>query len=191
MHLFIELTTLAFFLVTVVHAGRTRGREGIVFFVALLALGLVRENAVVLWNYLYAFAPLNLMLGKAPLIAAIIWGYSIYLAVVWAETVSSARLGEGRPSGLLLLLTALFMIALAGFYEPFLETVGMSKWEEGTRRIAGVPYAALVGYPTLTAGFLLCWPVLLRKKVLGGALLLALALVHAVGLQALKSALDW
>lgn len=98
MHLFIEILTLAFFLGTAAHAVALRGREGAAFFAALLYLGFVQENAVILRDVLYGFSPLHMMLGKAPLIASIIWGYGIYAAVVWAETVSDEKLSSRRPS---------------------------------------------------------------------------------------------
>lgn len=99
MHLFIELLTLLFFLATVAHAVWLRGKSGAGLFGALLFLGFVRENFVILREFLYGFAPLTLMLGKAPLIASIIWGYSIYLAVVWAEAMTGESLEDRRPAG--------------------------------------------------------------------------------------------
>ncbi|MFP5287164.1 MAG: hypothetical protein ACLGI9_15595, partial [Thermoanaerobaculia bacterium] len=132
MHLFIELLTLAFFLGTVAHAVVLRGRTGAAFFGAMFLLGFLRENFVILRDMLYGFSPLHLMLGRAPLIASIVWGYSIYTAVIWAETVSGERLETRRPSGRFLGLVALFMMALACFYEPFLALIRMAKWQAGT-----------------------------------------------------------
>ena len=197
MHLFLELITLAFFLITVAHAIVLRGRSGAAFFGSLLFLGFVRENFVVLRRVLYGFAPLTLQLGKAPLIAAIIWGYSIYLAVVWAEAMTGESIEDRRPSGRFLVLTALFMMALAGFYEPFLSLVGMARWEPGTRESFGIPWIALIGYPSLTVLFLLLWcRVMLRRPgAARTAVLLAslacLAVLHAAGLQGLKDLLGW
>lgn len=199
MHLFIELLTLAFFLGTAAHAVWLRGRvHGGAFFGAMLLLGFLRENFVILRDILYGFSPLHLMLGKAPLIASIVWGYSIYTAVVWAEAVSGERLTERRPSGRFLGLVALFMIALACFYEPFLALIGMAKWQEGTWRVLGVPPITFVGYPTLAVLFLLVWTWALRRSPRpvprAVALLLTLpvlALGHALGLQGLKDALGW
>lgn len=197
MHLFIELITLLFFLVCIVHAVKTRGREGAWFFGALLFLGFVRENFVALYKLLYSFAPLTLQLGVAPLIGSIIWGYSIYLAVIWAESVLAERLSPRWPSAAFLALASLFMMALAWFYEPFLKLIGMARWEEGTRATLDVPWIALIGYPTLTIGFLLAWSWSTRVPA-GKARLLRLAvtmipvaLIHAAGLQALKGALGW
>lgn len=198
MHLFIELLTLAFFLGTVAHAVALRGRVGAAFFGAMFLLGLLRENFVILREILYGFSPLHLMLGRAPLIASIVWGYSIYAAVIWAETVSGERLATRRPSGRFLGLVALFMMALAVFYEPFLALIRMAKWQEGTWRVLGVPPIALIGYPTLAVLFLLLWTWVLRRSSRPGvraALLLVtlpvLALGHALGLQGLKGLLGW
>jgi hypothetical protein len=196
-HLFLELITLAFFLITVAHAVALRGRSGAAFFGSLLFLGFVRENFVVLRKILYGFAPLTLQLGKAPLIAAIIWGYSIYLAVVWAEVVTGESIEDRKPSGRFLGLTGLFMMTLAGFYEPFLSLVGMARWEPGTRATLGVPWIALIGYPSLTILFLLLWCRVMRRRpgaARTGALfasLTLLALLHAAGLQGLKDLLGW
>jgi len=197
MHLFIELVTLAFFLVCVAHAVVRQGREGLWFFGALLTLGFLRENFVALYRILYEFAPLSLMLGAAPLIGTIIWGYSIYLAVVWAEGILDrprARLREGPMLG----LVCLFMMALACFYEPFLARIGMARWEEGTRMVLGVPLIALVGYPSLAALFLIAYGFVRKRGFQGarraaalGACLLPIALVHAAGLQELKKVLGW
>jgi hypothetical protein len=196
-HLFIELITLAFFLLCVAHAVALRGWEGAWLFGAMLFLGLVRENFVALYRILYEFAPLTLQLGLAPLIGSIIWGYSIYLAVVWAEGMSGEPLSERSPSRRFLGLAALFMVALACFYEPFLRLIGMARWQIGTRATLDVPWIALVGYPTLTVGFLLAWSWAVRVRPWKRrtarlvATLVPLALVHAGGLQGLKRWLGW
>lgn len=204
MHFFIELLTLVFFLACVAHAVLLRGRTGLAFFGAMLLLGFLRENFVALRDILYGFAPLHLRLGRAPLIAAIIWGYSIYAAAVWAETVTGEPL-EGprdpdapRPTARFLVLVALFMMALACFYEPFLALIHMARWQPGTRATLGVPWIALVGYPALAVPFLLLWSWAMRwsaRPATRAATLLLilplLALGHALGLQALKNALGW
>lgn len=196
MHLFLELFTLGAFVALIVHGAWHRGGEGLALFAGLLALGFVRENAVAIREILYGFAPLALNLGRAPLIATVIWGLSIYAAMVFAEEVTGDPIGRRIPSARALGAVALFMIALVGFYEPFLARVGMARWQEGTRATLGVPWIALVGYPTLAAGFLLLWGWASTRKVgLRLAILAlglpALALGHALGLQALKNALGW
>ncbi len=197
MHLFIELLTLLFFLATVAHAVRLRGTSGAGLFGALLFLGFVRENFVMLREVLYGFAPLTLKLGKAPLISSIIWGYSIYLAVVWAETMTGESLEDRRPSGRFLGLAGLFMMALAGFYEPFLKLIDMARWQPGTRTTLDVPWIALIGYPSLTVLFLILWCRLMRRPpgAARTALVLSsltlLALLHVVGLQSLKGLVRW
>lgn len=196
MHLFIEIFTFLAFLATVWHAGATRGREGVALLSALFLLGLLRENAVAIRSLLYDFAPLALHLGRAPLIATIIWGFSIYAALVFAKEVSGETIGRGVPSARALGAVAIFMIALVGFYEPFLARIGMARWQEGTRATVGVPWIALIGYPTLAVGFLILWGWAARRsRALRLAVLSlglpALALGHAFGLQALKGALGW
>lgn len=198
MHLFIELTTLIFFLITVGHGLYRWRADGVWFFASLFVLGLVRENYVALYDYLYGFAPLALMTGKAPLIASIIWGYTIYIAVCWAEGMSGESFAEKRPSAQFYLWSGLFMVATVGFYEPFLKLIGMARWEEGTRATFDVPWIALIGYPSLTLPFLALWSLTMRRfphPAVRAALLLLflglLALGHAAGLQALKDALGW
>ncbi|HEX7183936.1 MAG TPA: hypothetical protein VF756_19050 [Thermoanaerobaculia bacterium] len=197
MHLFIELLTLLFFLATVAHAVWLRGKSGAGLFGALLFLGFVRENFVILREVLYGFAPLTLMLGKAPVIASIIWGYSIYLAVIWAEAMTNESLEDRRPSGRFLTLAALFMIALACFYEPFLKLIDMARWQSGTRVTLDVPWITLIGYPSLTVLFLLLWcqvmrrPAGIARTVLLLAGLTVIALLHVIGLQGLKDLLRW
>src|SRR5262249_47364322 len=119
-HLFVESLTLAFLFGLIAQAVILRGWTGARFFAALLVLGFLRESFVAGHDILSTFSALHLRLGRAPLLASIIWGFSIYAAVVWAETVSGERFGERRLSTLFLALVALFMIALACFYEPFL-----------------------------------------------------------------------
>lgn len=200
MHLFIELLTLVCFLALVVHAWVMRGRQGLELFAAMLFLGLVRENFVIVYRFLYSFAPLSLMLGKAPLISSIIWGFSIYAAVTWTEGITGERLDarRPRPSNRFLALAALFMLALACFYEPFLKLIRMARWEEGTRTVLDVPLIALIGYPTLTVLFLLVWCHIWhrfpRPMPRGTALVLTLiplAVLHALSLQELKTFLGW
>ena len=196
MHLFIELFTFGCFVAVLVHAAWCREGEGLALFGSLVALGFVRENAVVLRGLLYGFAPLHLMLGKAPLIATIIWGFSIYAALVWAQEATGEPIGLRTPSVRVLGAVALFMIALACFYEPFLRLIGMARWQEGTRATLGVPWIALVGYPTLAVGFLALWGgAAARGAGVRFAVLVvgipALALGHAFGLQAVKRALGW
>lgn len=197
MHLFIELLTLLFFLATVAHAVWLRGKSGAGLFGALLFLGFVRESFVIYREVLYGFAPLTLMLGKMPLIAAIIWGYSVYLAVVWSEVMTGESLEDRRPTGRFLALAALFMMALAGFYEPFLKLIDMARWQPGTRTTLDVPWITLIGYPSLTVLFLLLWCRLMRRSpgAARTALLLVgltlVALVHAAGLQGGKDLLGW
>lgn len=200
MHLFIETLTLLFFLGFVAHAVALRGAGGAAFFGAMLLMGFLRENFVVLRDILYGFAPLHLMFGRAPLIASIIWGYSIYAAVVWAEAVSGERYGDRRPSapsGYFLALAAVFMIALSCFYEPFLARIGMARWQAGTRTVLNVPLITWIGYPSLAVLFLLLWSWAMgrdsRAKRIAALLipLPFLAIGHALGLQAVKSALGW
>lgn len=198
MLLFAELITLLFFLLCIAHAVALRGAEGAWFFGALLTLGLVRENFVALYRYLYEFAPLTLMLGLAPLIGSIIWGYSIYLCVVWVEGVTGEALSSLRPTVKFLGLSTFFMASLACFYEPFLSLIGMARWEPDTWFVLGVPPIALVGYSSLAVFFLLAWSWALRKEKQGthraallAATLILIALGHATGLQTLKSWLGW
>ena len=198
MHLFIELITLVFFLLTVAHGVARRREDGVWLFGSLFFLGFVRENFVVLRDYLYGFAPLNLMGGKAPLIASIIWGYTIYIAICFAEGMTGESLDDRRPSVRFYVFTGLFMVATVGFYEPFLELIGMARWEDGTRATGGVPWIALIGYPSLTLPFLAlwCWSMRTGRGVAPRAvrivlLIGTLALVHAAGLQALKDGLNW
>jgi hypothetical protein len=197
MLLFIEILTLLFFLGFVAHAVILRGAAGAAFFGAMLLLGFLRENFVVLRDLLYGFAPLRLMLGRAPLIASIIWGYSIYAAVVWAEAVSGERYGARRPSGRFLALVSIFMIALACFYEPFLALIGMARWQAGTRSVLGVPLITWIGYPSLAVLFLLLWDWAMERDSnakRAAALLIPLpflAVGHALGLHAIKSTLGF
>ncbi len=197
MVLLVELVTLGSFLVCVLHALAVKGRDGIWFFGALLGLGLVRENFVAWYRLLYEYGEFTLQAGFAPVIGAVIWGYSIYLASVWAEVVAARGTEPPRPNSIgFLFAAALFMMALACFYEPFLQLMGMARWQEGTRSTGGVPWIALVGYPSLTVGFFLAWewsrqrPSWSRLGRLTAALL-SLAFVHAIGLQALKELLGW
>lgn len=200
MHFFFELLTVAFTAITGWHAWRVRGRDGLWLFGALLALGTLRENFVALAQWLYGFAPLRLRAGAAPVIAAVVWAFSIYAALCWVEEVSreSWRGGEWRPTPRFLALVAVFMMALACLYEPFLALVRMARWEEGTWKMAGVPVIALVGYPTLAVAFFAAFAALARRLRPGLPLLAGLAVVmpllafaHAWGLQALKHALGW
>jgi len=195
MHLLIEVLTLLFFLGFVAHAVILRGVAGAAFFGAMLLLGFLRENFVALRDILYGFAPLHLMFGRAPLIASIIWGYSIYAALVWAEGVSGEQYGTRRPSARFLVLVALFMIALACFYEPFLALIGMARWQAGTRSVLGVPLITWLGYPSLAILFLLLWSWAMERDSgakRAAALLVSLpvlAVGHALGLQAIKDVL--
>ena len=200
MHLLLELTTVFFFFVCCLHAVRVRGALGFRLMVMLAALGFVRESFVIVREILYGYADLNLKLGFAPLIAAVIWGYSIYLAICCAESITGERLEELKVRALSTgwwAIIGLFMVTLVGFYEPFLELVGMARWQDGTLKTAGVPWIALVGYPTLSVPFVYLWSRVeaqLRGAKRWGvelAFVMFLALCHASALQLLKDFLGW
>jgi hypothetical protein len=197
-HLLIELITLTCFLASFAHACLFGGRRGLGLYGALLLLGLVRESFVASRGLLYGFAPLHLMIGKAPLIAAIIWAFSIYASLVWTEAVTGEDWRRWRLSGRLLGGVAMVMLALACFYEPVLKQLGMARWEAGTRTVLEVPLIAFVGYPSLACAFIVLWCWTLRSVVHTGTriatlavLLPVLGLAHASGLQALKTILGW
>lgn len=196
MHLFLELTTFVFCAATVAHAWALRRGDGLWFFGALLVLGFVRENFVVLRDILYGYGDL-LHLGAAPLIGTVIWAYSLYVAVCWCEEMTGESLHDLRPSPRFLLLVGAFMVALGGFYEPFLDLVGMARWQVGTRTVLGVPWIACIGYPTLTVPFVYVWCQIMRR-VRGPARTLwmavavpGLGVAHAWGLAHLKGFLGW
>jgi hypothetical protein len=95
-------------------------------------------------------------------------------------------------------LVALFMLALASFYEPFLALTGMARWEDGTRTTGSVPWIALVGYPSLAVAFLALYGGITGVLRSPGPRLLALGLAmpalglaHAWALLALKRLLGW
>ncbi|GMU64434.1 MAG: hypothetical protein AMXMBFR36_07080 [Acidobacteriota bacterium] len=199
LHLFFELFTLAAFAATAFWAYQRWRRHGAILVGALFALGGVRENFVILERHLYGFADLSLMLGAAPLISAIVWSYSILVAVAVAEAILGRPFAPDRlPRAAELAWVAATMIALAGFYEPLLARTGMARWEAGTVTWLEVPAIALVGYPTLAVASLALVGAILRRwrstgqRVAVLALAIpALALAHAAGLVALKRALGW
>lgn len=197
MHLVVELLVVAGFIATMVQAARSR-RDGGWLVLSLVAAAWVRESFVVVVRWLYGFAPLTLMLGRTPLLSVVIWGFSIVAALVWAEAVLQRRDAHLRPDARVLAGVAVFMLALACFYEPFLRLAGMAHWEAGTRATAGVPWIALVGYPTLATALLALHAALVRRFPAGGAraavlavAMSGLAVAHAAGLTALKAALGW
>ncbi len=199
LHLFLELFTLASFLATGWWTGKRFGRDGLWLYGFLFVLGGVRENFVILERVLYGYADLTLMLGRAPLIGAIIWGFSIAAAIAATEAIRRAPFQlERAPRAGELALVALFLVALAGFFEPFLKRVEMARWQEGTRTLFEIPKIALVGYPTFAVASLLVSGSILGRWRGTGARLVAfalatppLALGHAWGLQKLKEGLGW
>jgi hypothetical protein len=199
LHLFLELFTLASFLATGAWAAHRFGRDGAWLAGFLTVLGAVRESWVVLQRYLYEFADLYLKIGRTPLIAAVIWGFAILCGVAAVEALTGRVLRPDRVPDLpQLAWLALFMVALAGFFEPFLALVEMARWEAGTAALAGVPKIALVGYPTFAVGSLAAsgWLLGRFQRALPRALSLAvavpaLAVGHAWGLAQLKVLLGW
>lgn len=194
MHLFIELLVLAAFVVTMSHLWRRP--DGRWLLLSFAVAGWVRETFVLVMRYLYGFAPLSLVLGPTPIISFVIWGFSIYAALLFAETVTAVRAGDRQPRARLLLAVALFMMTLAIFYEPFIKLIAMARWEPGTRTTLDVPWIALIGYPTMAVGLLAVHAVVLRwvRSALPRSLALAaamslLAVGHAAALQRLKDAL--
>ena len=197
MHLLLELLTVAFTALSGLHAWGRRGTEGLWLFASLLVLGAVRESFVAFRDLLYGFAPLHLEVFGTPLIAAVVWAFSIYVALVWSEEVAGPA-GRGETSTVTLALVAVLMVALACFYEPFLALTGMARWEAGTRSSGGVPWIALIGYPTLGVAFLVVYGALTRalrhplaRGLALGVAVPALGLAHAWGLQVLKRLLGW
>jgi hypothetical protein len=199
LHLLLELFTLAAFVATGFWARRRFGRDGAWLYGFLFALGGVRENFVILRDVLYGYAELRLMLGRAPLVGAIIWGFAIIAAIAAAEAIGGRAFRPDRvPRPGEAALVALFMVALAGFFEPFLALVEMARWQPGTATVGGVPLIALVGYPTLALAALAAGGAILGRwrgaRARLAALLpatLGLALGHAWGLAWLKARLGW
>jgi hypothetical protein len=198
MHLVLELLTVSFTALAGLHAWARRGVAGLWLFGSLLLLGAVRESFVAYRDLLYGFAPLHLEPGGTPLIAAVVWAYSIYVALAWSDEIAGPRSSEAVPPALTLGLVSLFMVALACFYEPFLAMTGLARWEEGTRASAGVPWMALVGYPTLAVAFLVVHGAIaaavrhpLARLLAVAVAIPALGLGHAWGLQELKRLLGW
>jgi hypothetical protein len=199
LHLFLELFTLASFVLTGWWTARRFGRDGLWLYGFLFALGGVRENFVVLERLLYGYADLHLLVGRAPAIGAVIWGFSIAAAIAAAEAIRGVPFALDRvPRAGELLLVALFMTALAGFFEPFLKSVAMARWQPGTATLLDVPKIALVGYPTFAVASLAVAGALFGRFRRPGPRLVALAfatpplaLGHAWSLQRLKDALGW
>lgn len=198
-HLLFELAIVGGFATAAVWSGRRFRRDGVWLAGFLFALGALRENLVALARLLYGFADLTFELGAAPLIAALVWGFSILAAVAAGEALAGRRFEpDRRPDGAILALAALFLVALAGFYEPLLARAGMARWEPGTVTVARVPAIALAGYPTLGAAALALSGWVLGRWRERAPRLLAFAVAtpllafgHAVGLQALKRWLGW
>jgi hypothetical protein len=201
LHFVLEIVTVSFTAIAGIHAWITRRAEGVLLFGSLLLLGTCRENWVVIERLLYHFAPLRLSAGAAPLIAAVIWAYSIYSAVVWSEWMLQRFTGShdvGNRLGFSLGFVAVFMIALACFYEPFLALAGMARWEAGTRTTGSVPWIALLGYPSLAVAFLWLFSIIRRwlprppaRVAALSALMPLLGVLHALGLAELKRILGW
>ena len=198
MHLVLELLTVGFTILAGLHAWARRGTAGLWLFGSLLVLGAVRETFVAFRDLLYGFAPVYLEIGGTPLIAAVVWAYSIYAALAWSEEIAGPRSSEAVPPPRTLGLVALFMVALACFYEPFLAMTGLARWEAGTRASAGVPWVALIGYPTLAVAFLVLHGFIaasvrhpLARGLAVAVAMPALGLGHAWGLQELKRLLGW
>jgi hypothetical protein len=199
LHLFLELATLAAFVATGFWLRARFGRDGVWLYGFLFVLGGVRENFVILDRVLYGYADLTLMLGRAPLIGAIIWGFSIAAAIAASEAILRRPFRTDRaPRADELALVATFLVALAGFFEPFLKQVEMARWQEGTATILDIPKIALVGYPSFAvaslavAGWLIGRYRATRSRLAAlGVATLPLALGHAWGLQRLKEALGW
>jgi len=199
LHLFLELFTLGAFVATGFWARARFGRDGLWLYGFLFVLGGVRENFVILERVLYGYADLALMLGRAPAIGAVIWGFSIVAAVAATEAIRRRPFRIDRtPRAGELGWVALFMLALAGFFEPFLKLVAMARWQEGTATLLDVPKIALIGYPTLAVASLLVAGSILGRFARPAARCVALALAaialalgHAWGLQQLKESLGW
>ena len=199
LHLFLELFTLGSFVATGFWAGRRFGTDGLWLYGFFFALGALRENYVALERVLYGYADFTFMFGRAPLVGAVIWGFSIAAAIAAAEAIRREPFRIDRvPSAAELLLVALCLVALAGFFEPFLKLVGMARWEEGTAKVLDVPKIALVGYPTFAVVSLACGGWILGRYGGARARLSAfalatpvLALGHAWALGRLKDALGW
>lgn len=199
LHLVLELFTLGSFLLTGLWCARRFGRDGLWLYGFLLALGAARENFVVVERVLYGYADLTLLVGRAPAIGAVIWGFSIAAGIAAAEAIQRRPFRPGRaPRAGDCLWVALFLVALAGLFEPFLARVEMARWEAGTAAVLGVPKIALVGYPSFALLALAAGGALLGRWPGAAARAAALALAtpllacgHAWGLQRLKDALGW
>ena len=190
---FVEVVVLVFFVGVSWGVVRRHGADG-AWFIGMVALaGFARENWVSIHRILYEFAPLRVFVGKAPLVATVIWAVSIELARIWSDVVLGPRsVRSSRWAGV-----ALFMVSLAFFYEPFLKAIRFARWEPGTRTFLDVPWIAMIGYPTLAlvilAGFEGGMKIRTRLARIGWLFLFVplLAIGHGAGLAALKHRLRW
>jgi len=193
MHLFVEIVVLAFFAGISAELILVRGTAGVWFLATVVVAAFLRENDVALQRVLYEFAPLRIFFGKAPMVATVIWAVSIELSRIWSEAVvRSPRRSIQRAA------VALFMVALAFFYEPFLKAIRFARWERGTRTFLDVPWIAMIGYPSFALLFLIAFDFVVERWRRAAPRLAAFAVAlpviaigHAAGLAALKRALRW
>jgi len=168
--LFLELAALVLTGFLVYHSLRFRGAAfTAMFFTGGAFLGVLRENTVALLTPLYAYNPatFHLWIGAAPLILAVFWSFTLYLALSLSEVIAGGSLLDGRRRAGVILLSMAFMAAYACFNEAYSSLFPMVLWKftPAVTLWGGTPVMVLWGYAGMALIFLLFLPPVYRLRL--------------------------
>ena len=114
------------------HSARVRGKSfTLIFFITGAVLGIARENVVSRLTDLYSYSPsvFTVWIGAAPLVLLGFWSFTIYISMSLAEVSLGADFIKGKRVVPTILLSMVFMGAIACMNEAMASTFPMVLWK--------------------------------------------------------------
>ncbi len=157
---FFVIVVLVLTAALIYHSARVRGRSfTLLFFITGAVLGIARENVVAQLTDLYSYNPsvFTLWIGAAPIVLSVFWPFTIYISMSLSESMLRADFLKGKRVVLTILLSMVFMGAIACVNEAMASTFPMVLWKFDPEVAiwGGTPIMVVFGYAGLCAIMLL------------------------------------
>ena len=132
MVLFFVIVVFVLTAALIYHSLKARGKSfTLLFFITGGVLGIARENVVAQLTDLYSYNPsfFTLWIGAAPIVLLVFWSFTIYISMSLSESLLRADFIKGKRVVLTILLSMVFMGAIACMNEAMASTFPMVLWK--------------------------------------------------------------